>query len=231
MSDTPGEREHERIHTFKKRRGRYTAQQTDALARLPERFMLEPSQLQPLSAHFDGRPVILEIGFGMGDATWRLALAQPQYGVLAVDVHTPGVGKLLAELETHGLDNVRVVEGDAVEILNDQLTAASLHGVRIFFPDPWPKKKHHKRRLVSAATLDLLADRIAPGGFVHFATDWLEYADVVRELLGQHPAFTLLPAGEAAAGADPQARPLTGYERRGLAVGRVITDLVAVRNG
>ena len=207
------------------RRGRYTAQQTDALKRLSGEYLADAEACRDLRKLFAGRPVVLEIGFGMGEATWQLAQRDPEMGILAVDVHTPGVGKLLAQIEHQHLQNVRIHEGDAVELLQHAIPSRSLSGVRIFFPDPWPKTKHHKRRLVSEATLTLLADRLVPGGFLHFATDWLDYAEVVRDLLEASDDFELRT--DLVIGADPKERPRTGYESRGVAAGRPITDLVA----
>ena len=168
----------------------------------------------------------MEIGFGMGDATWQLAERHPDTGILAVDVHTPGVGKLLAQLEAHALDNVRVFEGDAMELLRESIAPGALAGLRVFFPDPWPKKKHHKRRLISEASLPLLADRLRPGGFLHFASDWQDYAEVVCEILERSTDFERVDGVELA---DPRTRPRTGYESRGIAAGRPITDLVFTR--
>jgi tRNA (guanine-N7-)-methyltransferase len=172
--------------------------------------------------------VILEIGFGMGDATLAQAVAHPDHGILAIDVHTPGVGRLLAELEERGIDNVRVVEGDALALL-DALPARSLAGIRVFFPDPWPKARHHKRRIITTPNLDLMASRITPGGFLHFATDWHDYAEWAREVIDAHPAFVLLDESEQLPIASRATRPVTKFERRGIAAGRKITDLVARR--
>ena len=165
----------------------------------------------------------------MGDATLVQAARHPDIGILAIDVHTPGVGKLLAELEESGIDNVRVVEGDALALLHDQLPEAAVIGLRIYFPDPWPKTRHHKRRIISPANLDLFAAKLQPGGFIHFATDWQNYADAARELLGAHPAFSLQPDDVELPYASRATRPPTKFERRGRAAGRTITDLIAVR--
>ena len=173
--------------------------------------------------------MILDIGFGMGDATLVQARQHPEVGILAIDVHTPGVGKLLAELDELGIDNVRVVEGDALALLHDQLPDASLIGMRIYFPDPWPKTRHHKRRIISPTNLDLFAAKLQPGGFIHFATDWQDYADAAREHLVAHPLFALQPDDVVLPYASRAARPLTKFERRGRAAGRTITDLIAVR--
>ena len=217
----------QRIQTFKPRRGRYSAQMREGLEHGTQLVTIEA--LPPLPQLFDERPVILEIGFGMGDATLAQAAAHPEYGVLAIDVHTPGVGRLLAELDARQLDNVRVIEGDALELLHDVLPASSLAGIRIYFPDPWPKARHHKRRIVNAANLEVMAQALQPGGFLHFATDWADYAEAARAALTEHPAYTLLDVEAQPAMASAATRPHTKFELRGVAAGRAIADLVAVR--
>ena len=216
-----------RIHTFKPRRGRYSAQQREALERATHAVSLEETR-QP-GALFGAAPVILDIGFGMGDATLAQANDFPDHGILAIDVHTPGVGRLLAELEARGLGNVRVIEGDALELLHELLPDASLAGIRVYFPDPWPKAKHHKRRIIVPDNLSAMARCLSPGGFLHFATDWQEYADWAREAISAHPAFRLLEVAEQLPIASAATRPTTKFESRGIAAGRAITDLVAVR--
>lgn len=216
-----------RIQTFKPRRGRYSRAQLSAIA--SSDLLLPMTGIVPLSRHFQNLPVILDIGFGMGDATLRQAQQHPDAGILAIDVHTPGVGKLLAELESQGITNVRVVEGDALALLHDELPNASLIGIRTYFPDPWPKTRHHKRRIVSPANLDAFAAKLQPGGFLHFATDWQHYADAARDLLSAHPGFDLQPDDVVLPYASRDSRPLTKFESRGRAAGRPITDLIAVR--
>ena len=217
---------HQRIQTFKPRRGRYSTQQREALERATHLLTLE--EMPPLSQLFGELPVILEIGFGMGDATLEQAEAHSDHGILAIDVHTPGVGRLLAELDERRIGNVRVIEGDALELL-DRLPPASLAGIRVFFPDPWPKARHHKRRIITTANLDLMAPRIVSGGFLHFATDWHDYAEWAHEAISTHEAFTLVDDAEQTSIASRETRPETKFERRGVAAGRVITDLVARR--
>lgn len=214
-----------RIQTFKPRRGRYSQEQVAAIATSP--FLVPLHETTPLDRHFGNAPVVLDIGFGMGDATAIQASERPDIGILAIDVHTPGVGRLLALLTQQQLTNVRVVEGDAMTLLHDVLSDASLAGVRVFFPDPWPKTRHHKRRIITPENLDLLARKLAPQGFLHFATDWQEYADWARACISEHPAFELMPDGVPLA--DPASRPRTKFESRGIAAGRRITDLVALR--
>lgn len=216
-----------RIQTFKPRRGRYSQQQLAAIA--SSRWLVPRDETVPLTAHFDTAPVILDIGFGMGDATIAQAAEHPEVGILAIDVHTPGVGKLLARLDEQGLTNVRVVEGDALTLLHELLPDASLAGIRVYFPDPWPKTRHHKRRIITRHNLDAIARTVQPGGFVHFATDWQNYADAARLEFMEHPAFHLHPDDVVLPLASRASRPRTKFESRGVAAGRRITDLIATR--
>ncbi len=167
-----------------------------------------------------GVPVVLEIGFGDGAATAAMAAADPGTGVLAIDVHTPGVGELLARVGEAGLSNVRVMEADALGVLSRSIRPTSLHGVRSYFPDPWPKARHHKRRLVQPEVLDLVRTRLAPGGTWHLATDWDEYAEWMQARFDADPFWSGGPIP------TPPWRPQTRYERRALRDGRTITDLV-----
>jgi tRNA (guanine-N7-)-methyltransferase len=169
-------------------------------------------------------PLVLEVGSGMGEATAQMAAADPARDVLAVDVHVQGLGRLLRRVEELGLTNVRVAEGDAVELLRDMLLPGSLDEVRVFFPDPWPKARHAKRRLVQQAFLDLVADRLRPGGVLHVATDWAPYAEQVQALLRSHAAYDVLHEG-----ARPDHRPVTRFEQRGLDAGRTSYDVIARR--
>lgn len=206
-----------------KRRGRATPGQERGLEALWPRFGL-PVDGRPLDlpALF-GRsaPVALEIGFGLGEVPAAMALEQPDVDLLAVDVHRPGLGALLRRLGETGSTNVRVADGDARVLLATMLAPGSLRAVRVFFPDPWPKQRHHKRRLVGPGFLDLVASRLAPGGTLHVATDWAPYAAAVRALLAAHPALEPLDV--------PPWRPPTRFERYGLADGRPATDLAARR--
>jgi tRNA (guanine-N7-)-methyltransferase len=217
----------EPIRTYKKRVSRITLGQREAIDRLGARFGVdlgESDDRGPLDlAALFGRvaPVVLEIGFGMGEATAEMAAVEPEHDLLAIDVHTPGVGTLLRRLEAVGLTNVRVAEGDARELLRERLAPASLHGVRVFFPDPWPKRRHAKRRLVTPEFADLVASRLVPGGRLHVATDWAPYAEQVRAVITEHPAFDL----------DDVApwRPVTRFEELGATAGRPSHDVAASR--
>lgn len=209
------------VRTYKARR-RVTPGQAEAIARLMPRFggHVPFPRRPPLG---QSAPLVLEIGSGMGEATAAQAAADPSRDVLAAEVHTPGVGALLRRLEDAGLANVRVVEADGLEVLRAQ-PPGSLEGVRVFFPDPWPKARHAKRRLVTASFADLVAQRLRPGGWLHVATDWAAYAAGVREVLEQHPRFG--PVGTTRGD-----RPITRFERQGLAAGREAHDLRAATTG
>ncbi|WP_062208842.1 tRNA (guanosine(46)-N7)-methyltransferase TrmB [Streptomyces sp. NBRC 109706] len=215
------------IRSFQPRRSRVTPSQRQSLLRLWPRWGVEidgRTRLDPAEL-LDGRPVVLEIGFGMGEATAEMAAADPDTGVLAADVHTPGQGNLLRLAERAGLDNVRVANGDAILLLREMLPERSLAGVRVFFPDPWPKTRHHKRRLVQPAFVELVASRLVPGGTLHCATDWEPYAEAMLEVLDASEAFeNTAPDGGFAP--RPAHRPLTRFERQGLAKGHRVRDLV-----
>jgi tRNA (guanine-N7-)-methyltransferase len=215
------------IRTFHPRRSRVTPRQARALTELSERWVLPVGATRiDLAEVFGDAPVVLEVGFGMGEATWRMAADDPGTGVLAVDVHTPGVGALLDSIDREGLTNVRVVHGDAVEVLRDMLAPQSLAGVRVFFPDPWPKQRHHKRRFVRADLADLVVSRLRPGGFVHCATDWSDYAEQMVQVLDAHPLLVTDPHASQACVA---ARPRTRFEERGRALGHPVVDVVRTR--
>jgi tRNA (guanine-N7-)-methyltransferase len=211
------------VRTFKRRVGRLSSTQEDALDRLWADLGLDADGTPlDLPAVF-GRvaPVVLEIGFGMGEATAAMAAEQPGLDVLAVDVHTPGHGNLLKLVEAAGLTNVRVVSGDARVLLGSMLGPASLHEVRVFFPDPWPKAKHVKRRLVTTSFADLVADRLVDGGRLHVATDMAAYAEQAADVLGGHPLLEVVD--------EVPWRARTKFEQRGIDAGRPPYDLVAVR--
>lgn len=214
------------VRTFKMRRSRVTTTQAEAIGRLWSswgvRVDAEPLDLRALFGR--AAPVLLEIGAGMGEATFATAKARPELDVLAVDVHTPGHGNLLKLASEGGLTNVRIADGDAVVLLREMLPPASLAEVRVLFPDPWPKSRHHKRRLVTASFVELVHDRLVPGGVLHVATDWQEYAEVVREVLDASP-LTVVETGARLRG-----RPVTRFEEQGLRAGRAPYDVVALRS-
>jgi tRNA (guanine-N7-)-methyltransferase len=220
-------RERRPVRSFVLRGGRLTDGQKRALDELWPRWGVESgSGMLDLSTLFgDDRPVILEIGFGNGEATWRMAEAEPQHNFLAVEVHRPGVGRLLLRLEERGIGNVRVVCADAVQLLRERAPPVSLDGVRIYFPDPWPKKRHHKRRILQPAFVELLASRMRSGAILHLATDWAPYAEYMLDVLRGSGRFeNLSPAGASCP--RPEWRPRTKYERRGERLGHPVIDLV-----
>ncbi|WP_233159642.1 tRNA (guanosine(46)-N7)-methyltransferase TrmB [Actinophytocola xanthii] len=171
-------------------------------------------------------PVLLEIGSGMGETTARLAQAEPEVNYLAVEVYQPGLAQLMMRAEALGVTNLRLLRGDAVVLLERHLPPDSLHGVRIFYPDPWPKKKHHKRRLVQPSFVALVASRLAPGGRLHLATDWENYAEQMLEVLSAEPLLRNLHTDWAP---RPDWRPLTKFESRAEEVGRASRDIVFER--
>jgi tRNA (guanine-N7-)-methyltransferase len=212
------------IRTFKRRASRVTAGQQRALDALADRFVIG-AHIEDVTAVFDRPgPVVLEIGFGMGETTAAMASADPATNIVAVDVHTPGVGALLAELRDRGLANVRLVSDDAVPVLRDRVPDAALAGIRVFFPDPWPKTRHHKRRLIGRTFADLAATKLAAGGLLHCATDWPAYAEWMVEVLGGDERFDVEVLSER-----PPWRPVTRFERQGLAKGHAVTDVLARR--
>ena len=213
------------IRSFVLRAGRMGPGQQRALDELGPRFLL-PHQAQPLDfAAVFGRdaPTLLEIGFGMGDATAQVAAAQPQHNFIGIEVHAPGVGALLKRIGELELSNLRLVQHDAVEVLQAMIPAQSLAGVHIYFPDPWHKKRHHKRRLIQPDWVRQVATRLAPGGYLHCATDWQPYAEQMLEVLGAEPALVNTAEGYAP---RPDWRPQTKFERRGLKLGHGVWDLL-----
>ena len=202
--------------------------QQRALDELGPRFVL-PYRPEPLDlAATFGRdaPTVLEIGFGMGDATAQIAAALPGTDFIGIEVHAPGVGALLKRIGEMGLSNLRLIQHDAVEVLEHMIAPASLAGVHIYFPDPWHKKRHHKRRLIQPGWVRQLSTRLSPGGYLHCATDWLPYAEQMLEVLGGEPG--LVNSAEAYA-PRPAWRPLTKFEQRGLKLGHGVWDLLFTR--
>jgi tRNA (guanine-N7-)-methyltransferase len=214
----------EAVRTYKTRKGRVTASQGEALARLWPAYGVDtdgpPLDLTELFGR--SAPVVLEVGFGMGETTARMAAAEPGHDVLAVDVHTPGIGNLLELVEAAGLTNVRVADGDVLVLLRNRVPPATLLEVRAFFPDPWPKARHAKRRLVSAAFCSLVADRLQVGGRLHVATDWPAYGEQVLAVLSAHPSFAVVSR-------ERGSRPVTRFEQQGLDAGRAAHDVIAVK--
>jgi tRNA (guanine-N7-)-methyltransferase len=203
--------------------------QRRACEELLPRYGVAPAPALDFAALFGRKaPIILEIGFGMGETTAAIAEAQPAVDFLAVDVHLPGVGALLRRIEERQLTNVRVLRHDAVEVVGAMIASEALAGVHVFFPDPWPKKRHHKRRLLGSAFAHELALRLAPGGYLHAATDWDDYARGILATLTAEPLLENTAAGFAP---RPAYRPLTRFEARGLRLGHGVHDLVFRRRG
>jgi tRNA (guanine-N7-)-methyltransferase len=227
-TDPPATHPRRSIRSFVVRAGRMGPGQVRALAELGPRFVL-PYRHEPadFAATF-GRdaPRVLEIGFGMGDATAAIAQALPETDFIGVEVHTPGVGALLKQIGERGLTNLRLIQHDAVDVLQHMIAPASLAGVHVFFPDPWHKKKHNKRRLIQPQFVTLLTSRLAPGGYLHCATDWQPYAEQMLEVLSAEPGLRNAAAGYAP---RPDYRPLTKFENRGLRLGHGVWDLVFSR--
>lgn len=228
-SQTPAHIAHPKtIKSFVTRAGRTTGGQAKALAELGPRFVL-PFQHGVFSAEQAfGRiaPLILEIGFGMGDATAQIALARPDDNFLCCEVHEPGVGALLKRMGEASINNIRILQHDAVEVLEHMLAVNSVDGVHIFFPDPWHKLRHHKRRLVQTPFVQQLAQRLKPSGYVHCATDWEPYAQHMLQVLQAEPLLRNSSVRADGFADQPDYRPLTKFEHRGLKLGHGVWDLV-----
>ena len=216
------------IRTFKPRRSRITASQQYALKHSTEALVgYEPKPLHEIAQWVDDdAPLLLDIGFGNGVSTIALAIAHRGHNVLAIDIHTPGVGDLLSEISKQQVTNIRVMETDSLAVLEYMIEPNSISGVYTLFPDPWPKARHHKRRIVQPAIAELMHSRLAPGGFWHIATDWQEYADYISELFSTPSA-----QNQWSGGVVPRPdRPVTHYEQRALREGRIVTDFHYLKN-
>lgn len=237
-----GAAEHHRpIRSFVLRAGRMGSGQERALEQLGPRYILpfraeplDPAAIKSEALHADSMPaagqigikntpVVLEIGFGMGDATAKIAQSLPNTLFLACEVHTPGVGALLRLIGEQQIDNIRIIQHDAVQVLTQMIPQESLDGIHIFFPDPWHKKRHHKRRLIQSAFVANLVQHLKPGGYLHLATDWQPYAEQMLQVLSQERALHNTAADYAP---RPAYRPETKFERRGLKLGHGVWDLV-----
>ena len=214
-----------RIRSFVLRQGHLSRAQERALETLLPVFGVPYQTTPPDWDSVFGRtaPMIVEIGFGMGEATAHIARVRPQDNFLCCEVHEPGVGALLKRIGEQGQTNIRIVQHDAVEVLDHMLAPASLDGVHIFFPDPWHKKKHNKRRLIQPPLVAKLAARLKPGGYIHCATDWQPYAEQMLQVLSAEPLLVNTAEGFAP---QPEYRPLTKFENRGLRLGHGVWDLV-----
>ncbi len=213
------------IRSYVMRAGRTTEGQTRALSELGPTFVLpyDGRVIDAPTVFGRAAPLVLEIGFGMGEATAQITQALPDTDFIGCEVHEPGVGALLKRIGEQHITNLRIIRHDAVEVLQHMIAPASLAGVHIFFPDPWHKKRHHKRRLIQPPLVTLLASRLAPGGYLHCATDWEPYAQQMLEVLSNEPALANTAEGYAP---KPHYRPLTKFENRGIRLGHGVWDLV-----
>ena len=220
--------QHRPIRSFVLRQGRFSTAQRQAYETLLPRFGIpySPALIELERAFGRPNPKVLEIGFGMGETTATIAALQPERDFLAIDVHAPGVGSLLRLIDREHLTNVRIVSHDAVDVVHQMIAPGALAAVHVFFPDPWPKKRHHKRRLLQPAFVHVLAERLAPGGYLHAATDWEDYAVEMLATLNNEP---LLANAAKDFAPRPEYRPLTKFERRGLARGHGVWDLIFER--
>ena len=214
------------IRTYVLRAGRMTDGQKRAIEVLGPRYCLSfhaGSRLDWGASFGNDRPVVAEIGFGMGQATWRIALDRSDLNFLGIEVHMPGVGRLLADMEEHGIENIRVISHDAVEVFERMLPPSSLAGLHIFYPDPWPKKRHHKRRLIREGLAELLASRLAPGGYLYFVTDVEDYASWSLDVLSRTAGLRNRHEGFAP---RQDWRPETKFEARASRDGRGAWELL-----
>jgi tRNA (guanine-N7-)-methyltransferase len=230
MADPPSQRlDHQSprrpIRSYVLRQGRMSNAQKRAYDQLLDRYALAYSaQALDFTVAFDRTaPTILEIGCGMGETTAGIAQAHPHNDYLGVEVHSPGVGSLLKLIEEKQLANIRIIQHDAVDVVEQMIPPESLAGIHVFFPDPWPKKRHHKRRLIQPGFVQLLASRLIPDGYIHLATDWQDYAEQMLDVLASAPCLENTAAGFAP---RPDYRPPTKFEQRGIKLGHSVWDLL-----
>lgn len=226
-----------RIRSFVLRQGRLTKGQERALQTAWPIFGIDYApQLLDLNTVFKRQDAdrtlskkILEIGFGMGETTAKIAQTLPDHDFLAAEVHTPGVGSLLKQIEEQAIPNIRIIQHDVVEVLQNMLADNTLDGVHIFFPDPWHKKRHHKRRLIQAGFVKLLCSKLKTGGYLHVATDWQEYAEWVLDVLKAESQLQNTAADTSGYAEKPSYRPLTKFENRGIKLGHGVWDMVFLK--
>lgn len=221
---------HRPIRSYVLRQGRISHAQQRAYDALLPLFSLpyQARALDPGLIFKRDAPRVLEIGFGMGESTAEIAASHPETDYIGVEVHTPGVGGLLKQIGERDLKNVRIIQHDAVEVLQHMIGGNTLAGIHIFFPDPWPKLRHHKRRLIQAELTRLLASRLRPGGYLHAATDWQAYAEHILATFAHEPLLENTASGYAP---RPAYRPLTKFEQRGLKLGHGVWDIVFRKRG
>jgi tRNA (guanine-N7-)-methyltransferase len=215
------------IKSFVRRQGRITTKQKKALTEYSATYILNVSDriIEPATLFLRDAPLNLEIGFGMGQSLVTMAMQHPEQNYIGIEVHSPGVGSMLAALEENKINNVRVYSADAVEVLKNCISNESIQAIYIFFPDPWPKKRHHKRRLIQPEFIDLLYSKLKRNGFIHLATDWEEYAQHMLDVLSKAPGLENT-AGKNLFYPRPADRPLTKFEIRGQKLGHGVWDLI-----
>lgn len=220
----------QQIRSFVRRAGRLTVAQRRALEQLWSQYGIDElaSSLNLIEVFGRSAPCFLEIGFGDGESLAELAACHPENNYLGVEVHRPGIGHLLWLLERRGLDNVRIIEADAWDVLQFRIPDNAVDGILVFFPDPWPKRRHHKRRLIQPGFLELVAQRLKLGGVLHLATDWTNYAEHMHKLLQAHPRFNNCES-PGKFSQRPATRPQTKFERRGLRLQHPVYDLLYER--
>ena len=213
------------IRSYVLRQGRISRAQQFAFDTLMPKYGLafSPEYLEFDRIYGRGAQTILEIGSGMGESTAKMAIDNPEKDYLAIEVHKPGVGSLLKLVEESGVENVRIIQHDAVEVLEKMIPDSSLSGIHIFFPDPWPKKKHHKRRLIQPELIDLLCRKLMVDGYIHVATDWEDYAEHILVVMDHEPRLSNTAKGYSD---RPDYRPLTKFEQRGIRLGHGVRDIV-----
>lgn len=230
MTETARQTLKRRIKSFTLRQGRYTSAQKNALDNHWCDYGIEHSEsLLDFEQVFQrNAPVTLEIGFGNGDSLLQQAIQQPENDFIGIEVHGPGVGHLIHRIHENQLNNIRIIRFDAIEVLHKQIPEQSLHRVQLFFPDPWHKKKHHKRRIVQPDFIQLLRRKLTIGGYVHMATDWQNYAEQMLMLMDSAEGFSNC-AGKGQYSTDRGTRAETKFERRGLRLGHQIRDIIHCR--
>ncbi|WP_225783567.1 tRNA (guanosine(46)-N7)-methyltransferase TrmB [Xenophilus sp. Marseille-Q4582] len=219
---------HRRLRSFVRRAGRTTTGQSKAFEQWGPQFLLpfREARLDVDAAFGRHAPTVLEIGFGMGEATAHIARVRPDDNFLCCEVHEPGVGALLKRIGEQDIRNIRICAHDAVEVLQHMIAPQSLAGIHIFFPDPWHKKRHHKRRLIQPPFVRQLVEHLAPGGYLHCATDWQPYAEQMLQVLRAEPLLANTSGSPEGWAPKPDYRPLTKFENRGLRLGHGVWDLV-----
>jgi tRNA (guanine-N7-)-methyltransferase len=215
-----------RIRSFMRRQGRATVSQKNALESLWDKYCLDPRKPVDFTEVFQRQaPLIVEIGFGNGDSLAEMAQANPQFDYIGIEVHRPGLGHLMLLLEQKAITNVRIYHHDAIEILEQQIPDNSLAGVQLFFPDPWQKRCHHKRRIVKPSFVELVTKKLAKGGYFHAATDWEHYAKEMLETISANQKLVNSSKNKTYC-ERPDYRPLTKFEQRGMRLGHGVWDLI-----